>query len=300
MAFSKSKRVAEVIVVSSALAVLILTASAHAEGSTGEAVFLGEITEAAKAMAMENNCMFPLNSIHVRDFSAYRDGDPMAGDNVKDPKFANFVVDFKEMLQAQLQNLAVCQQISSVTVVRLPLVVSSPAAHAYLDGIALSETQSGLSSPWVVMRAGKTSIDITAIFNERQFVVDAATKALGTPLSPSDSLPIPWDQFEQFSKVWEPTFVIKSNKSELKKQRASIAQQLPADVYWLFENSVQSTRGGAFSKSAKRKAVSIQQEDYDQYLSVTLAAVREGLQHPGEHLVIAGILDPSIIKASIR
>ncbi len=73
--------------------------------------------------------------------------------------------------------------------------------------------------------------------------------------------------------------------------KSDIRREMPADLYWLFEQSPQSERGGYMDRNIDTEIRRLRSQNYQSYVGHSVAVIRDAFAHPDEHVVIRTAAD---------
>lgn len=241
--------------------------------------------------SVASDCLPALKDIVVKDFLSDREGIAKTADQIDDPIFSKFTMDIRDRLRPELRAAGNCAAVSRLTFVRLPLVAAGNAAGSYLDGLGSVSGGEEVRSPWVDVRFDKTGAQLTVYFSERQFVIDQATTDLRIPVGSGVARPVDSHQFKRYCERWRPLITYGMSDAERAQKKADIRAEMPADIFWLFENSDQSERAGGMSRNTQKKLQSLRDQNYELYVANATSVIRAALENPNSHQFIGGILD---------
>ncbi|MCC3603983.1 MAG: hypothetical protein JGK24_12200 [Microcoleus sp. PH2017_29_MFU_D_A] len=181
-------------------------------------------------------------------------------DTLQESHFKNYVTILSKHISAKIDDWAQCHgDLKSSPEVELFFVnrplVKYPRRLTFTTApivapFDLERTQSNgtrhLDSPWVKLTFNRSpTIVVRAVFlwNERQFLFDQALMS-GIRAPPTNPL-LPIDQpiFEQFVQDYTDSMLLVPSSEAESVALASISKRLPPEIFWLFSNALQSTRG---------------------------------------------------------
>jgi hypothetical protein len=185
------------------------------------------------------------------------DGRRVSGTSIatlEDSPFKNYVTTLSKQVSAKTDEIAQCHgDLKSSPEVKLffvyrPLVKSTTAP--IIAPLNLERTQSNgtrhLDSPWVKLTFNRSPMLVVRgvfLWNERQFLLDQSLMSgiRASPITPLVSI----DEaiFEQFVQDYTGSVLLVRSPEAVSVGQASISKRLPPDIFWLFSNALQSTRG---------------------------------------------------------
>lgn len=234
-------------------------------------------------------CVFPTRNIVVRDFVFSGEGKLTRGDEIGNPFVATYIADIQNALASMASGD--CPAIASLTVVRLPLVVSSDeAVTKYLKTRVPVGDARGIWSPWADVVFGPSGAELTVYLSDRQFVADAAAGSAGVT-GDEPRAPIDIEPFRRYCKLWQPLVMYGYTDAERAQIKSDIRREMPADLYWLFEQSPQSERGGYMDRNIDTEIRRLRSQNYQSYVGHSVAVIRDAFAHPDEHVVIRTAAD---------
>ncbi|MCC3454937.1 hypothetical protein [Microcoleus sp. PH2017_08_TRC_O_A] len=181
-------------------------------------------------------------------------------DTLQESYFKNYVTTLSKHVSAKIDEISQCHgDLKSSPEVKLffvnrPLVkyprritfTTAPIVVPFnLEGTQSNGTRH-LDSPWVKLTFGRSPrLVVRAVFlwNERQFLFDQALMS-GIRASPTNPLlPIDEPIFKQFIEDYTDSVLLVPSPEAESVGLASISKRLPPEIFWLFRNAWQSTRG---------------------------------------------------------
>lgn len=173
---------------------------------------------------------------------------------LQDSPFKNYVTTISKHVSAKIDEIAQCHgDLKSSPEVKLffvyrPLVTLTRAP--IVAPFNLERTQSNgsrhLDSPWVKLTFNRLPmLVVRAVFvwNERQFLFDQALMSGIRALPTNPLVPIDEAIFDQFVQDYTDSVLLVPSPEAMSAGRTSISKRLPPDIFWLFSNALQSTRG---------------------------------------------------------
>ena len=206
---------------------------------------------AIKSTYSKQSCPKVQTSIEIIDETGGRQLSGTSVDTLQDSPFKNYVTTLSKHVSAKIDDRAQCNgDLKSSPEVKLffvyrPLVKSTTGPVAPFN---LERTQSNgsrhLDSPWVKLtfnRSPMLVVHAVFLWNERQFLLDQALMS-GIRAPPTNPLlPIDNRIFRQFIQDYTDSVLL--SPEALPAAQTSISKRLPPDIFWLFSNALQSTRG---------------------------------------------------------
>jgi hypothetical protein len=202
----------------------------------------------------QQSCPKVQTSIQIIDETGGRQISGTSVDTLQDSPFKNYVTTISKHVSAKIDEISQCHgDLKSSPEVKLffvyrPLVKSTTAP--IVAPFDLERTQSNdaryLDSPWVKLtfsRSPRLVVRAVFLWNERQFLFDQALMS-GIRASPTNPLlPIDEPIFKQFIEDYTDSVLLVPSPEAESVGLASISKRLPPEIFWLFRNAWQSTRG---------------------------------------------------------
>ncbi|WP_333368278.1 hypothetical protein [Microcoleus sp. N3A4] len=221
-------------------------------------------------------------------------------DTLQDSPFKNYVTTISKHVRAKIDDGAQCYgDLKSSPEVKLffvyrPLVKSTTGPVAPFN---LERTQSNgtrhLDSPWVKLtfsRSPRLVVRAVFLWNERQFLFDQALMS-GIRASPTNPLlPIDEPIFEQFVQDYIDSVLLVPSPEAVSASPTSISKRLPPDIFWLFSNALQTTRG-PFSAIVARALSSAVGKAANGYTDLTKALVDQFFASETTEIRYESVLD---------
>ncbi len=171
--------------------------------------------------------------------------------SLQESPFKNYVTTLSKHVSAKIDDGAQCHgDLKSSPEVKLffvyrRLVKTAPIVAPFnLEERTQSNGTRHLDSPWVKLTFSRSPmLVVRAVFlwNERQFLLDQALMS-GIRASPTNPLlPIDEPIFEQFVQDYIDSVLLAPSPEAV--SASQISKRLPPDIFWLFSNAFQSTRG---------------------------------------------------------
>ena len=215
---------------------------------------------AMKSTYSQQSCQNVQTSIQIIDETGGRQISGTSVDSLQESPFKNYVTTLSEHVSAKIDKISQCHgDLKSSPEVKLffvyrPLVkyrrriksTTAPIVAPFNLERTLSNGSRHLDSPWVKLTFSRSpTIVVRAVFlwNERQFLFDQALMS-GIRAPPTNPL-LPIDQpiFEQFVQDYIDSVLLVPSREAESVGLASISKRLPPEIFWLFSNALQSTRG---------------------------------------------------------
>ncbi|MEG3878372.1 hypothetical protein QT972_13405 [Microcoleus sp. herbarium7] len=207
---------------------------------------------AMKSTYSKQSCPKVQTSIQIIDETGGRQISGTSLDTLQESPFKNYVTTISKHVSAKIDDRAQCHgDLKSSPEVKLffvyrRLVKTAPIVAPF----NLERTQSNgsrhLDSPWVKLtfsRSPRLVVRAVFLWNERQFLFDQALMS-GIRASPTNPLlPIDEPIFWQFVQDYTDSVLVVPSPEARLAGKASISKRLPPEIFWLFSNASQSTRG---------------------------------------------------------
>ncbi|TAE81562.1 MAG: hypothetical protein EAZ73_16800 [Oscillatoriales cyanobacterium] len=207
---------------------------------------------AIKSTYSQQNCQNVQTSIQIIDETGGRQiSGTSSVDTLQESHFKNYVTTISKHISAKIDEISQCHgDLKSSPEVKLFFVYRRLVKTAPLAPFNLERTESNdarhLDSPWVKLTFSHSpTIVVRAVFlwSERQFLFDQALMS-GIRASPTNPLlPIDEPIFEQFVKDYIDSVLLVPSPEAVSASPTSISKRLPPDIFWLFSNALQTTRG---------------------------------------------------------
>jgi hypothetical protein len=242
-------------------------------------------------------CQNMQTSIRIIDESG---GKRLSGTSVatlEDSPFKNYVTTISKHVSTKIGETLQCSgALNSSPEVELFFVyrplVGSGIAPFDLER-AKSDRTKHLDSPWVKLTLGsspKLSVRAAFVWSERQFLFDQALLS-GARASPTKTLLSIDDRiFDRYVQDYTNSVLLVASPEAEPTAQASISKRLPAEILWLFRQSLQSTFA-PFSTEVDYALRSIVQRGESGYTALTNALVDRFLESAKIEIGYNSILD---------